>query len=67
MSDRYNASGCRDNTANKALNNIKDEDRKSNKKAHDTIKIVKDLIDFCGYDLLNRIAIKDKETGKEYR
>lgn len=65
--DRYNSSGCRDNTAYNAINNITQEDRKLDKKAYGTIKLAKDLIRFCGFDLLERIAIVDKETGKEYR
>lgn len=65
--DRYNSSGCKDETAYEAINNITREDRKLDKKAYGTINLVKDLIRICGFDLLERISIIDKETGKEYR
>lgn len=67
QNSRYNASGCKDETAYQAINNINQENRKLDKKAYGIIKLAKELIRFAGFDLLNRIEIVDKETGKEYR
>lgn len=67
MNDKYNASGCRDNTAYEAINSIIKNERDVDKRAYDTIKIIKLILKFGNFDLLDRIAIKDKETGKEYR
>lgn len=67
MANLFNGSGCKDTTAHKAIKNISAEDHEIDKRAHDAIKLAKDLIRICGFDLINRIAIKDKETGREYR
>lgn len=64
---RFNGSGCRDNTAYEAINSVTQENRKLDKRAYGTIKLAKDLIRFCGFELLERIEIVDKETGKEFR
>ena len=67
QNSRYNASGCRDNTAYEAINSITSNERDIDKRAYDTIKIIKLILKFGNFDLLNRISIKDKDTGKEYR
>ena len=64
---RFNGSGCFDSTAYDAISKVDKEIRDLNKKAYDTIKIVKDLIDFCGFEVVERIVLQDKDTGREFR
>lgn len=62
-----NASGCKDMTAYEAINNVSKEEHELNQKVHDVIKIIKRLIDLTDLELIGRIQIKDKKTGREFR
>lgn len=64
---RFNNSGCKDPTAYEAINAVTKENHEHDKKVHDLIKVIKLIIDFCDFDLIGRIQIVDKKTGKEYR
>lgn len=57
----YNNEHYPDPTAEKALDNIDKE------KLNNTIKYIKKYIDSNGYELMNRIVLKDKYTGKIYK
>ena len=68
----FNASGYVDTTAHDALNNViedmqrvpsNDPDARNNK----MIKAIKQLIDLAGFDLMERIVVRDRKTGKIYR
>lgn len=65
--ERFNSSGCKDMTAYEAINKVSKAERNKDKQVGELIKVVKFIIDSCGYELINRITILDKETGKEYR
>lgn len=41
--------------------------RARNKEVHDTIQEIKNLLDKKDLELLGRVAIKDRISGKEYR
>ena len=61
-SDKYNASGCKDLTAYKALRNIDSEKRFK--------KLLAEIFRVCnkyGFHLEERITVRDKETGKIWR
>jgi len=60
---RLNSSGCKDLTAYEAVKNI----TKDEKRAHALIKILKYIIDLAGFDLIERIQLKNKSTGKEFK
>lgn len=64
---RKNGSGCKDPTAYDAIKTITAEERILNRRVKDTIKSVKKLIDLMGFDVIGRIKIRDKKTGKEFR
>ena len=59
---RFNGSGCRDNTAYKA---IMSADRKPGK-VEKTIKTIKSVCDLADMELINA-TIKCKKTGKVWR
>lgn len=64
---RYNASGCADPTAYDALKPIIKEDVEIERKAYEVVKVVKIIISWAGFELLNRIEIKDKKSGRVFR
>ena len=63
----FNASGCADPTAYEALKPIIKEDAELESKVNFLIKVLKFIINETGFELLNRIEIKDKKTGREFR
>ena len=65
--DRFNGSGCKDITAYKAIKEVSKEQRDKDKDMGKLIQAVKYIIDNAGYELVNRIVIKDKDTKKIYR
>lgn len=66
--NRLNGSGCVDSTAYEAIGNItREEKQKRDDAANGLIRDVKALIRDRGFDVIGRIGIKDKATGKEYK
>lgn len=63
MSEYYNGSHCPDPTAYKAIKNIDDKDERLNK----VIRELKTLIEYRGFELVGRVVLRDKETGRIYR
>lgn len=59
---KYNASGCKDLTAYKALQNIESEQRLKT-----FLKEVFKLSERYGFHIDERIAVTDKYTGKKWR
>lgn len=60
---RKNAEGYVDPTAYAALKSII-EDEKSEKKAAYLVSVLKFIIRESGFELINRIELKDKRTGR---
>lgn len=66
--NRLNGSGYIDNTAYQALGNIaREEKQQLDDAANELIKDVKALIRDRGFDVIGRIGIKDRATGKEFK
>lgn len=66
-----NQEGYPDPTAHAALNNIM-RDYAVRQEAADNrcsclIRILKNIIDFAGFDLIARIEVRDRETGRVYK
>ena len=49
------------------MNKVLRDDKESEKRVSTLIGAIKGLIDLAGFDLLNRIEVRDRRTGKEYR
>jgi len=64
---RYNQSGCSDPTAYEALKPIIKNEKKLERRVNETIKVVKSIINLSGFELVGRIQIRDKKTGKEFK
>ena len=64
--NKYNASGCKDLTAYKAIKNIEREEKLDDrvKKFLATIFYIADL---AGFHIEERLVIRDKKTGKIYK
>lgn len=64
---KRNASGCADPTAYEALAPIAQEEAALEARTTKLIKALKSMIDLAGYDLVARIEIRDRESGKTFR
>lgn len=64
---KRNASGCLDPTAHDALLPIAQADAALEVRTTRLIKALKTMIDLAGYDLVARIEIRDRESGKIFR
>lgn len=66
-----NDSGCPDPTAYVAMKNIQSDEKIQNPniddKAHKVIAAIKTILDLSGFELVGRIQIKHKKSGKFYK
>ena len=62
-----NKEGYKDPTAYAAMSKILEEEHEQQRKVSELIGVLKHIIDDAGFDLLERIKIRDRKTGKEYR
>lgn len=63
-----NAEGYLDLTAHDAITNVMNEKRDEADYRHwRLIKTLTNLIDLMGYDLLSRIEVRDRKSGRTYR
>ena len=62
----YNASGYPDPTASKAIKSVKNEDALENTVGF-LIKILKYIIRESGFELVNRIELRDKQSGRCFK
>ncbi len=62
-SNRTNAAGYLDPTAAKALANVAEEEKSLNL----LVYVLKYIIDRSGFELVGRIVLKNKKSGKVYR
>lgn len=64
---KYNSEGYADPTAYYGTKEIIREESETEKRAYDLIKVLKFIIRSCGFELIERIKIKDTKTGREFR
>lgn len=62
-----NPSGCPDPTAHDALSSVKREQEENEQRVALFIRALRTMIDQSGYDLLARIEIRDRKTGRCFR
>lgn len=62
-----NAEGYNDPTAHNAITKVIREENEQQRRVNALIGSLKSLIDLAGFDLLNRIEVRDRKTGREYR
>lgn len=66
-----NDSGCPDPTAYEALKSVQLEEKQRwhhvDESAHMVVTTIKNILDLSGFELIGRIQIKHKKSGKIYR
>ena len=56
-----------DPTAHKALSKVQRDQDKADQNTDALIRMLKNIIDLSGYDLLARIELRDRKTGRVYK
>ena len=56
-----NKEGYADPTAGAAIHEAEPKAKKN------LVSVLKQMIDIAGYEMVGRIVLRDKDTGKEYR
>lgn len=63
---KLNSEGYHDPTAYEALQPIMKDEAKRQQRVSEFVDLMKRFAALCGYEVLNRVGLKDKNTGKEY-
>lgn len=58
-----NSSGCKDPTAYAASKPISEEEQR----VTELVKVLKTIIRWAGFELINRIELRDRRSGRTYR
>ena len=64
---KRNPEGYADPTAYEALSAVQAQQEEDDRRCQQLIKALKTTIDLAGYDLLARIEVRDRKTGRTYR
>ncbi len=64
---KRNKEGYKDPTAYAALSNIQKEEAEQQRRVSELVNVLKYIIDKSGFELMARIELRDKRTGKEFR
>lgn len=62
-----NGSGYSDFTAYDAIKNVCAEERKIERDAHVVVNVIKNVVNLAGFELIGRIQIKHKKSGKVFK
>lgn len=62
-----NAEGYQDPTAHDAMTKVMREENERQRRVSAVIGVIKSVADLAGFDLIERVALKDRKTGREYR
>ena len=64
---KFNSEGYYDPTAYEGTKEIIKEEDLQQKRVNDLVYVLKYIIDKAGFEMGNRVVLRDKKTGKEYR
>lgn len=67
MKGGRNVEGYADLTASIAIGQVSREESEVDKRAYDLVKVLKFIIRSCGFELTERIQLKDTKSGREYK
>jgi hypothetical protein len=62
-----NSEGYNDPTVGEAMNNIEAEERRVLERISALIPVMKKTAELVGFEVVGRIVLVDKETGKKYK
>ncbi len=60
--DFYNARGCKDPTAGKAIMEVAKQEKKVDRRAKEAVQLCNQMLDIIGFELVGRIVLRDKKT-----
>lgn len=63
----FNSERYADPTAYAGTKNIIKEESETERRASELIKVLKFIIRLAGFELIERVKIKDTKTGREFR
>ena len=63
----YNSEGYADPTAYAGTKNIIREEAETERRASELIKVLKFVIRSCGFELVERIEIRDMKSGRVFK
>jgi hypothetical protein len=63
----FNKSGYADPTAFYGTKELIKEEEQIDRKVHSLIAVMKLIAEWAGFEVIERIQLKHKETGKEFR
>ena len=66
MDDRYNDEHYRDEIAYKAIRKIESVDHMDAKRMRKAVHAAKALFELNGFEIIGRIAVRNRRTGKVY-
>lgn len=64
---RYNSEGYADPTAYEGMKGVIREESEAEKRVHDLVKVLKYIVNAAGFELAERVQLRDKKTGREYK
>lgn len=67
MKTGRNIEGYADPTASMAMTTVSREEYEADKRTYDLVKVLKYIIRASGFELINRIQLKDIKSGREYK
>lgn len=67
MKGGRNIEGYSDPTASIAVGQVSREESEADKRACDLVKVLKFIIRSCGFELSERVQLRDTKTGREYK
>lgn len=62
-----NSEGYSDPTACNAVTKVMREEQERLRRVTAVVGILKSAADLAGFDLVNRVVLRDRKTGREYR
>lgn len=67
MNDKLNKSGCPDPTAYMAIKKVSKEEEELYLKVLELIKVFRNIANFAGFELVGRVHLRHRKTGREFR
>lgn len=67
MGYERNHEGYHDPTASVAIDKVSREENEIDKRAYNLIKVLKFIIRSCGFELIERIQLRDIKSQREYK
>lgn len=58
-----NSSGCKDPTAYQEMRTMNEEAQR----VDELVKVLKIIIRWAGFELINRVELRDRKSGRTYR